>query len=173
MFKDVLPKKKSFADLQGPIDWLEKAGLILKKVNLCNRAEVPLESFSKPNQFKLFLFDIGLLGCMLELPVSAILSQDYGITKGYFAENFVAQEFKAAGILKLYSWMERNSEIEFLRIIDGEIVPVEVKAGQRTQAKSLKQFLKIYSPKRAIKTSRNPLNIKGKSIQHYPLYLVG
>ncbi len=172
-FKEVIPKKKSYNELRGPIDWLEQAGLIIK-IKICNKAELPLEAFSRQNLFKLYLFDIGLLGCMLELPVEAVISQDYGITKGYFAENFVAQEFKACGIGKLYSWTERNSEIEFLRIIDHEIVPVEVKSGMRTQAKSLKQYILKYDPRIAVKISGNPLdNKRSETIRHFPLYMAG
>jgi len=170
-FKGVIPRKKGYAELQGPIDWLEKAGLILK-VKVCKKAQIPIDSFCSNNMFKLFLFDIGLLGCMLDLPVNLIFSQDYGITKGYFAENFVAQEFTASGILKLYSWAQGTSEIEFLRVIDDTLVPVEVKSGTRTQAKSLRQYMLKYSPQRAVKISAKPLNRqKGVVIQNYPLYL--
>lgn len=52
---------------------------------------------------------------MFRLPFDAVLNQDYGIAKGYFAENLVAQEFMASGASRLYSWTERNSKIEFLR----------------------------------------------------------
>ncbi|NNK01330.1 MAG: DUF4143 domain-containing protein [Desulfatitalea sp.] len=51
------------------------------------------------------------------------------MTKGFFAENFVAQEFAAAGNKQIYSWTERNSEIEYLSVVKEEIIPVEVKAG--------------------------------------------
>ena len=78
-FSQVISGKKSFNQLQGPIDWLLNAGLIIK-INICNRAEVPLKAFCKNNIFKLFIFDIGLLGAMLELPVQSILKQDYGMT---------------------------------------------------------------------------------------------
>ena len=170
-FKGVFPRKKGYAELRGPIDWLEKSGLILK-VKVCKRAEIPLESFCRDNIFKLFLFDIGLLGCMLDLPIRLIHSQDYGIAKGYLAENFVAQEFAASGVSRLYSWTEGTSEIEFLRIIDHAIVPVEVKSGTRTQAKSLRQYISKYSPERAVKTSGKPLSrIRNQVIQNYPLYL--
>ena len=170
-FKGVIPRKKGYAELQGPIDWLEKAGLILK-VKVCKRAQIPIDSFCSNNLFKLFLFDIGLLGCMLDLPVNLIYSQDYGTTKGYFAESFVAQEFTASGVLKLYSWTQGTSEIEFLRIINDTLVPVEVKSGTRTQAKSLRQYMLKYSPQRAVKISAKPLNRQeGKALQNYPLYL--
>ncbi len=172
-FKGVIPGKKGYAGLNGPINWLEKAGLIFK-VKICNKAELPIESFCKNNLFKLYFFDIGLLGCMLELPVEAIIAQDYGITKGYFAENFTAQEFVSAGVSKLYAWKERNSEIEFLRVLDGEIVPVEVKSGQRTQAKSLQQYQKKYAPQSAIIISGKTLNRDHtKVVKNYPLYMAG
>lgn len=169
-FKDVIQRKKSYAELKGPIEWLDKAGLILK-VKKCNRSEIPFETFCKKNIFKLFVFDIGLLGAMLDLPVSMIYTQDFGITKGYFAENFVAQEFVSNSISKLYSWSEKTSEIEFLRIVDNEPVPVEVKSGTRLQAKSLQQYILRYSPKLAVKLSGKPLKRnKTSPIQNYPLY---
>ena len=170
-FRGVIPRKKGYAELQGPIGWLEKSGLVLR-VKVCKRAEMPLESFCKESRFKLFLFDIGLLGCMLGLPVGLIHSQDYGIIKGNFAENFVAQEFAAAGVSRLYSWMEGTSEIEFIRAIGNALVPVEVKSGIRTQAKSLRQYILKYAPKKAVKISGKPLKrIRGQVIQNYPLYL--
>lgn len=170
-FNHVIPGKKSFADLQGPIDWLENAGLTIK-VPVCNRSEIPLKAFCKNNLFKLFIFDIGLLGSMLGIPVKSILEQDYGITKGYLAENFVAQELVATGIDELYSWSERNSEIEFLIYMDGEIAPIEVKAGHRTQAKSLQQFMIKYSPQKAFKLSAKQFSKSGQTI-NLPLYLAG
>ena len=168
-FSSAIPGKKGYAELRGPISWLENAALIIK-VNICNRAEVPLKAFCKDNTFKLFVFDIGLLGAMLHLPIQSILKQNYGITKGYLAENFVAQEFLANGMDELYSWTEKNSEIEFL-IYEGEnIIPVEVKAGHRTQAKSLKQFLMKYSPTGAYKLSAGQFSKSG-TITNIPLYL--
>ncbi|MBI1909403.1 MAG: ATP-binding protein [Deltaproteobacteria bacterium] len=170
-FNHVIPGKKSFAHLQGPIDWLENAGLIIK-VSICNRAEIPLKAFCKNNLFKLFVFDVGVLGSMLHLPIQSILEQDYGITKGYLAENFVAQELLASGVGDLYSWTERNSEIEFLMYRNNVIVPVEVKAGHRTQAKSLQQFIIKYSPSVAIKLSANPFS-KTRQLASVPLYFAG
>jgi len=172
-FKDVISGKKGFAALQGPIEWLVKAGLALK-VKVCNRAEIPLEAFCKPNIFKLFIFDVGLLGSLLDLPVESILNDDYGIAKGYFAENFVAQELQTAGRRNLYSWTERNSEIEFLITDNDVIVPLEVKSGLRTQAKSLQQYIRRYSPSKAVILSKKNFAKKsGSCIQYLPLYAAG
>jgi predicted AAA+ superfamily ATPase len=120
--------------------------------------------------FKLFMFDVGLLGCMLNLP----LNEDYGITKGYFAENFVAQELMSASDQKLYSWAERNSQIEFLKNIEDKIIPFEVKARIRTQAKSLQQYILKYSPNDAIILSKKNIASKKDSvIKYFPLYMAG
>ena len=172
-FKDVIPGKKGFTALQGPIEWLIQAGLAIK-VKVCNRAELPLEAFCKPNMFKLFVFDIGLLGCLLDLPVEAVISDNYGISKGYFAENFVAQELTATGMRNLHSWTERNSEIEFLLVEKDSIVPIEVKSGMRTQAKSLQQYIRRYAPPQAVILSQKNFSRKRDScIQHLPLYTAG
>jgi len=95
-------------------------------------------------------------------------------SKGYFAENFVAQELTAAGITNLYSWTQRNSEIDFLKTDEEAIVPVEVNAGSRVQAKSLLQYIKKYAPKQAIILSKKPSNQKSDSpVAFVPLYLAG
>jgi len=171
-FKGVIPGKKAYSDLQGPIKWLEKAGLLIK-VKICNRAEIPFEAFCKNNIFKLYMFDIGILGAMLDLPLNAVVLSNIGISKGFFAENFVAQEM-SVNYSKLYSWNESNSEIEFIKQIDGKIVPIEVKSGIRTQAKSLMHYIKRYSPENAIKITGKPLNKLDHPIIHnYPLYMAG
>ena len=170
-FGNVIKNKRSFAELEGPIDWLVKAGLAIK-VRICNRAELPLESFCVTNRFKLYLFDSGLLGCMLNIPISALLTENYGMTKGYFAENLTAQAFNRGSDEHLYSWQESKSEIEFLRVIDDTLIPIEVKAGIRTKAKSLQSYRQRYRPEYAIKISAKPLQIdKATGYYHYPLYM--
>ena len=170
-FKDVLPRKKSFAEFDGPITWLEHAGLI-HKIFINNRPELPLKSFCKSNTFKLMLIDHGLLAAALELSPNALILQDYGISKGYFAESFVAQELVTAGTSQLFSWSEQNSEIEFLQTYHDRIVPIEVKAGHRTKAKSFAQYLKKYKPPRAYKISSKPFSVE-KGFISLPLYLAG
>jgi len=172
-FTDVIPGKKGYTPLQGPIHWLSRASLI-HKTGIASRSEIPLKSFTSDNIFKCFLFDIGILGAMLQLPPSELILQNYGITKGYFAENYVIQELTASN-LSVVSWKERNSEIEFLKqSSDGKIVPIEVKAGNRTQAKSLSQYILKYNPDTAVIASAKLLKIEPeKTIQNIPLYLIG
>jgi hypothetical protein len=171
-FKDVIPGKTGYRSLEGPIDWLIQAGLIYK-VPICQRADLPLKAFTKPNIFKLYLLDIGLLGAMLELSPATLITQDYGLFKGFFAENYVATEFAAAGERTLYSWTERNSEIEFLADINGQICPIEVKAGHRTKAQSLRQFFIKYNPESAVMISGKPLDLGARRTKSCPLYYAG
>lgn len=170
-FKEALPNKKGYAQLAGPIEWLVKSGLV-HQVKICNRAEIPLESFCKENRFRLYLFDVGLLGCMLQIPPAVMMAQDYGITKGYFAENFVAQALLHGQEERLYGWQENQAEIEFLKVMADAIIPIEVKAGTRTQAKSLKAYRDRYDPPYAIKISGKALHIDDKErCRRYPLYM--
>ena len=170
-FKDVLTKKKSFAELTGPIQWLVKAGLAIQ-VYLCNKAEIPLNSFTRDNRFKLYLFDIGLLGCMLQIPPENLYAQDYGCTKGYLAENLVAQAIHRSDQQSLYAWSEGRSEIEFLQVRAGRIIPIEVKSGLRTKAKSLQVFKQKYQPDHVIKCTSRPLLRDAESgTMSIPLYM--
>jgi len=171
-FKDVIAGKKGYAAMEGPIAWLLKAGLVYK-VPVCQRAQLPLKAFTKPNMFKLFIFDIGLLGCMLELDPKTLVLQDYGLIKGFFAENYVACELAASGENQLYSWSERNSEIEFIKDLEGQIVPIEVKSGTRTKAQSMRQYIQKYAPQVAVMVTGNPLSLQDQKVLNYPLYYAG
>ena len=171
-FKNVVKGKKGYTELAGPISWLETAQLIIK-VLIANRAELPLRAFCKENFFKLYLNDVGLLGAMLEIPPSAIILSNYGTSKGFFVENFVATQLIASLNSQLYGWNERNSEIEFLLLKDDQIIPVEVKAGQRTKTKSLQQYILKYAPPIAIILSEKPFSQKDQRRQTIPLYYSG
>ncbi|RLA59911.1 MAG: hypothetical protein DRQ88_13350 [Epsilonproteobacteria bacterium] len=171
-FREVLKGKIGYRELSGPIEWLTSSSLAIK-IGIANRAEVPLTSFCRPNIFKLFIFDIGILGAMLNIHVDSLLNQKYGITKGYFAENFVAQELLASGEQNLISWKENKAEIEFLIQSKNEIIPIEVKSGTNLKAKSLASFLKRYNPRKAIKVSAKNFKVrKDQATQNIPLYSV-
>ena len=151
-FKDVVPNKRTYAHLSGSISWLNAASLIHKVHLIESRPQIPLKSFVKENKFKIFLMDVGLLGAMLELSYNDFIHQQYGMTKGFFAENFVACELKAMGMPGLYSWTQSKSEIEFIYVTkNSEIIPIEVKSGKRTKSKSLKSYMDRYSPLTTIK----------------------
>jgi hypothetical protein len=172
-FKDVISKGyRSYEDLADPIEWLVKAGLALK-VNICEHPSIPIVASAKENSLKLFVFDIGLLGAMVNLNPRNIMQYDYGTYKGYFAENFILQELYSYGLNQIVTWSGRTSEIEFVLEIDGNIVPIEVKAGTNTKAKSLQAYINKYDPLYALKFTGNQYGFDHKKkIYNYPLYMV-
>ena len=172
-FKNVIPGVRGYERLVGPIDWLQKAGLITK-VTMVNSGNQPLSAFAKDNTFKLYCFDTGLLGALGNLDPKTILDYDYGSYKGYFAENFAAQEFQSTERQPLYYWRERTAEVEFVREFEGEIIPIEIKSGWVTQAKSLKVFAEKYNPRYRLILSGRSFRVDHEHrIQFHPLYLAG
>ncbi|MCK4609051.1 MAG: ATP-binding protein, partial [Gammaproteobacteria bacterium] len=142
-FKGIIPGINRYSRLAGAIDWLEAAGLVIK-THIVNSGNLPFAAYSKENAFKLYVADVGLLGALSELTPQTILAYDYGTYKGYFAENFIAQEFQCSGVANLYSWQEGRYEIEFLRDIQGQVIPIEVKSGWVTKTHSLNIFAEKY-----------------------------
>jgi predicted AAA+ superfamily ATPase len=170
IFRDVLPTASRYSALEGPIEWLVKAGLIYK-VMICNRADLPFKAYANEKRFKLYLFDVGILGAMLELSPKTIFDYEYGQYKGYFAENAVLTELTSRWDCSFYSWQSNTAEIEFMMDIDGEVVPIEVKAGINKKAKSLKVFRERYHPRLSLLLTANGILDMGAGRIHLPLYL--
>lgn len=170
-FKGVVPGIDRYSRLVGALDWLEAARLVVK-VPIVNSGEIPFSAHASETAFKLYLFDVGLLGAMSGLTPQTILQYDYGSYKGYYAENFIAQEFLARDLFALYSWQERLAEVEFLYESEGSAIPIEVKSGRVTKAKSAKMFSEKYSSPYRIVFSANPLEVS-PTVRHYPLYVAG
>ena len=168
-FKGVLPHRERYRDLAGPVDWLEKARLVWKCSPLQGKPDVPLSAHVKDNRFRLYLFDVGLLGHMLGMTYADQQAQRASY-KGYIAENFVQTELSARVGHPTYGWYEARAEVEFLhRDSKGNIVPVEVKSGSRTKARSLRSFIDRYAPRRAIKLVGSGGGSSGL-IETWPLY---
>ncbi|MEA3332510.1 MAG: hypothetical protein U9Q58_02815, partial [Pseudomonadota bacterium] len=76
--------------------------------------------------------------------------------------------------LTLHYWRERTAEVEFIREVEGTVLPIEIKSGWVTQAKSIKVFAEKYNPPYRIILSGRPFRIDYKNRVHsYPLYLAG
>jgi hypothetical protein len=171
-FKGIIPKVDRYQRFADVFDWLTAAELVIK-VPLIEHVELPLMAYSAESRFKLFLFDVGILGALADLPPKSILDYDYGTYKGYFAENVVAQEIMAQGEVKqLYGWQEDRAEIEFLYVDNGKVIPVEVKSGSVTRNQSLNKYAEKYRPPyRAALTARAFHIDFAHSYHHYPLYM--
>ena len=172
-FRGVIPGVSHYDRLAGSIDWLEAAGLVIK-VPIVNSAFLPFKGYEKENFFKLFLFDVGLLGMMNHLSPKVLLDANYGSYKGYFAESFALQELVAQGKDALVNWQEKKSEIEFLYEHQGEVIPLEIKSGNITRAQSLQIFSQKYACPYQVIFSGRPLKcVQREKLHYYPLYLAG
>lgn len=170
-FKGAISGIDRYHKLADALDWLESAGLILK-TRIVNTAALPLKAYVKENNFKLFMFDVGILGALSEISPSTILNYDYGSYKGFVAENYIAQAFTFSSTSQLYSWVENTAEVEFVKEIEGKIIPIEIKSGWVTQAKSLTVFAQKYNPPYRVIISAQPFLIDSQTkLQKIPLYL--
>ncbi len=168
-FKDVVTGASRFKHLQDPIDWLVKSGLV-NQIPITSQPALPM--FAAANTFKLFIFDTGILASQLDLDYRSVLDQNQGNYKGFIAENYVAQQLQPAFQGKVYSFARASSEIEFLLPYQGTVLPLEVKSGSRTKAKSLVEYKKKYSPLLAIKLSPNNMRLENGHL-NAPIYLAG
>lgn len=150
-FKDIYPKKNRYGDFECAIDWLHRSHLILMTYIIEGQPRSPLAAYKKDNRIKLFLFDVGLLSHLLEIGYAQMKQQAFDY-KGFIAENFVLQELTALGREPAYAWTDARAEVEFLLTDDfGEIVPLEVKSGARTRARSLNSYIQKCQPARSLK----------------------
>lgn len=171
-FKDVIPKKAGYRELNGPINWLEKAHF-LSKCYLLDKPISPFAINAKDSRFKLFFFDVGLLNYLLDLSYRDVRDQN-GYYRGFLAENFVHNELRRE-VYPSYSWAENTAEIAFLyKTTQGEVVPVEVTNGRNSKAKALKSFCDRYSPVQAVKLLSSPdSRVNEHHHLEWPVYYAG
>ena len=143
-------------DYETALMWLTDCGLV-HKVYRVTAPSIPLKAYEDLKAFKLFLADVGLLGCMVRLNQSVLLDRNelFKEFKGALTEQYVLQQLKTVKGVDTYYWTNDrgNAEIDFLIDTGSEVVPIEVKAETNLKAKSLKTFCEKYNPKMAIRTS--------------------
>ena len=171
-FNEVGLGLRGYARLAGAIDWLKTAGLI-RKLPIANKAWIPLPAYTEESVFKLYPFDVGLLGALGGIPPKALHDFSFGSYKGYVAENFVLQELSALDDMTLAAWKENTAEVEFLVDLDGKLIPVEVKSGWVTQAKSLKVFVEKYGPAAYVTLGAGNFSKRAGGGFRVPLYMAG
>ena len=160
-------------DYDVPLDWLISSNMILK-VNSVNNVEKPLKGFEKHETFKLFLSDVGILNNLLNVSINDILNNRLGIYKGVIAENYVANQLISNDVSLFYWKSNEEAEVDFLIETNNDgIIPLEVKASENTQSKSLKIYNELNKPKYMIRISSKDFgyNLKTK-IKSIPLYAV-
>lgn len=156
------------------IMWLSDCGLV-HKVSRVNTAGVPLKAYEDLKGFKLFVLDVGLLGCMAGLRQRTLLDgNDLFIEfKGALTEQYVCQQLKTIDDLGIYYYTnDRNScEIDFIVDTGEKIIPVEAKAEINLKAKKLKTYQEKFKPKISVRTSMADFK-KEDGLFNLPLYAI-
>lgn len=156
-------------EFEEAIEWLVSAGMLNRVYNV-SKPEHPLAAFDKRDQFKLFVFDTGLLKYMAGIDNSAILLKSDYQFKGPLTENYILQQFHGLFACEPRYYSTKNSEIDFILQTGSDIVPVEVKGGESKAAPSFKRYIADHNPKHALRFSKRNYQKDG-AITNIPLYL--
>lgn len=156
---------------ENSLEWLRDANLISFCYNL-STPQFPLSAYEKPEQFKIYLNDIGLLVSMYgyEMKEAIITNTLVGAIKGGIYENLIADILLKKGKkLNYYKNDSGTREIEFF-VMDGtQVVPIEVKAGNGASI-SLNEFIREYKPHVAYKFINGNVGVWDGKIT-MPLYM--
>ncbi len=156
------------------IMWISDCGLV-HKVSRVNAAGIPLKAYEDLKAFKLFIVDVGLLGCMTGLRQRTLLDGDnlFVEFKGALTEQYVCQQLKTIEDLGVYYYTnDRGScEIDFVVDTGEQIVPIEVKAETNLRAKSLKTYRERFEPELSVRTSMADYK-KEDWLLNLPLYAI-
>lgn len=161
-------------DFETAIMWLSDCGLV-HKLSRVHAARIPLRAYEDLKAFKLFVVDVGLLGCMAGLRQRTLLDGDdlFAEFKGALTEQYVCQQLKTIEDLDMYYYTnDRGScEVDFVVDTGEQIIPVEVKAELNLKAKSLKTYQEKFLPELSIRTSMTDYK-KEERLVNLPLYAI-
>lgn len=156
-------------DFEEAIEWLVSAGMLNRVYNV-SKMEHPLSAFDKLDQFKLFVFDTGLLKQMSGVDNSAILLRTDYQFKGPLTENYVLQQLQGQFEVEPRYYSDKNGEIDFVVQNKMEIIPIEVKGGEDRSANSFKTYVANNAPQHAYRFSKRGYRKDG-GFTNLPLYL--
>ncbi len=156
------------------IMWLSDCGLV-HKVSRVNAPGIPLKAYEDLKAFKLFIVDVGLLGCMTGLRQRTLLDGDdlFVEFKGALTEQYVCQQLKTIEDLGIYYYTNDRGSCEIDFVVDNgeQIVPIEVKAETNLRAKSLKTYRERFEPELSVRTSMADYK-KEDWLLNLPLYAI-
>ena len=170
-FKYSLVEKSARArEYESSLDWLISSNMVIK-CNSVKTPKSPLKAYVDDN-FKIYLSDMGLLRTLAKISINEIILNKNILYKGVLAENYVA-EIMYAKNREIYYWQINSGmyEVDFLINMDGDIIPIEVKASDNTTSKSLNYYINRYKPKYSIRVSTKNFGFSN-NIKSIPLYAV-
>ncbi|MBQ0156356.1 MAG: ATP-binding protein [Bacteroidales bacterium] len=159
-------------EYEDALTWLHRAGLIYK-VNALTKPSLPLKAYDDLSAFKIYSLDMGILRRLAEMDASLYYNNSpvFSEFKGALAENAVLHSLVTQFGKSLRYWSsEYKAEVDFLIVVDNEIIPIEVKADTNVSGKSIIQYEKEFHPKLRIRYSMLNLKLDGNML-NIPLFL--
>ena len=157
------------------LSWLKDSGLV-HKITRVSKPGIPLKAYEDFSAFKLFIVDTGLLVAIGDIDAKVLLNGNkiFEEFKGAVAEQYVLQQLLDIDDIALHYWSSERSaaEVDFIIQMGGDIIPVEVKAEENLQAKSLKVFSEKYNSSVSVRTSMSDFR-KESWLVNIPLYAIG
>ncbi|MBN2440280.1 MAG: ATP-binding protein [Spirochaetales bacterium] len=142
---------------------------------------IPLGAQINLKKFKVILFDIGIHQQLMKLDISKfIVGDDFTtVNKGAMAEVFTGLELLHASSPfrrePLFYWHREargsNAEIDYVIQKNGQVIPIEVKAGRKGGMQSMHLFLKEKNLKKGVRVSLENFN-SFENIDVMPLYAI-
>ena len=161
-------------DYELALSWLEDAGLIYR-VSRIETPRIPLKAYENFDAFKIYTLDVGLLTAMTDLSAQTLLEGDEIFTefKGALTEQYVLEELKNRHLYAAYWSRDKGSqaEVDFIVQLDDLIVPIEVKAEENLQSKSLRVYRDKCKPSYVVRTSLSNYR-KDDWLTNIPLYMI-
>lgn len=170
----VVEKGKTSKKYGDSITWLVDSAL----VHICynnKKPYIPLLGNSSDEQFKLYINDTGLLLAMygFETKRSVLNNSIKGHAKGGIYENIIGECLVKKGYKLYYYKPDNQHEIEFIIEKGGEVLPIEVKAGNEPTP-SLNKYINEYNPTVAYKfiDGNQGLVDHKRTIPHYMILFI-
>jgi predicted AAA+ superfamily ATPase len=176
-----LEENTGIREIKAALELLQLAGLC-HFIRWSNGEGIPLAANQNPKKIKLLYLDVGLYLRELKLNSTLFSQGDLSlVNKGSLAEQWVGQQLlnlsSASEKPGLFFWSNdtrgAQSEIDYLWQKEDKIIPIEVKAGNSRQAKSLKIYLEKFPTPYGIRISHAPLGWESETLLSVPYYLVG
>lgn len=162
-------------EYEDALQWLVDANLV-SKIYRSTAPGLPISAYDDLSAFKLYLVDVGLLRRLAQLAPTAFgegnrLFMEF---KGALSENYVLEAFKNQFEVTPRYWSQVNppSEVDFIIQRENDIIPVEVKAEDNTEAKSLKKYKEKFGDKvkLRVRCSLDNLKLDG-DLLNIPLFM--
>lgn len=154
------------------IQWLCLSGIAHQHFRL-EQVLLPFSAYKSQEDFKLFMSDVGLCCASLNINYEDIIFENKLLDtfKGGLVENYVLNQLVSNNLESFYWTSGNQAEVDAIIRLNGKIVPIEIKSGYNSRARSLTLFTAKFKPDFSIRISKKNFGFEN-NIFSVPLYAV-